>query len=303
MKLDFDVVIIGAGPAGMAAAIYLNRAGAKPLMIDNNAPGGQLNRISVIENYPGFTKISGPDLAYNIFTQTQELGVPYKYGNIINIIDKKKYKIIKTDNEEITCKAVIIASGRKPKELGLENEKKLLGKGISYCALCDGILFKDKDVVIAGNSSDALTDSLYLSKIANKITIINKYDDYNEQKEVLKEVNNNQKITILYNTNIIKLNEIEGHLNGVDIKDKDGIKTLSSSGLFVHEGFEPSLSFADNLKIKKTNGYIKVDEDMKTSINGIYACGDIVYRHFYQITTAVADGCKAAIAASYFLTK
>ena len=195
MKLNFDVVVIGSGPAGIAASIYLKRANKNVVMIDSTAPGGQLNRISTIENYPGFSKIAGPDLAYNMFMQTQEFGIQYKYGEVLEITDKNDYKIVKLGKEEITCQGVILASGRKPKELGLPNEKGLIGRGISWCAICDGTLFKGLEVLIVGDNNNALEESLYMASIASKVTIVSENGqlsaDQIYQDKILKNTNIN----------------------------------------------------------------------------------------------------------------
>lgn len=163
--LNFDCVIIGSGAAGMTAAIYLKRANLSVALIEKDAPGGQMTKISNIENYPGYRSVDGPTLSLNMYNQVIDLGVDYRYGNVLDIQDYGDYKIIKTDVEEIKCKAVIIASGRKPRRLGLENEEKLIGRGISYCALCDGFFYKDKTVAVIGGGSSAVEESIYLSGI------------------------------------------------------------------------------------------------------------------------------------------
>jgi thioredoxin reductase (NADPH) len=293
--LNFDVIVIGAGPAGITSSIYLKRANVNVAMFDSNAPGGQINRISMIENYPGFTKVAGPDLAYNMFMQTQDLGIPYKYGKVIDIIDKGDYKIVKTEKEEFTCKAVIIASGRKPKELGLENEKKLIGHGISWCAICDGALFKNKDVIVVGGGNSALEESLYLSDIANKVNIIHHSEEFTGDNILKDRVIKNPKIKIYYNSNVTKLNVDSNVLESVEIRDDNDLtKVINASGMFIYIGFEPSIEYTNNLKLTSNEGYIVVNDDMKTNVNFVYACGDIIKKHLYQITTAIAEGSKAA---------
>jgi len=299
VKLNFDVVVIGSGPAGIAASIYLKRANKNVVMIDSNAPGGQLNRISSVENYPGFSKIAGPDLAYNMFMQTQELGILYKYGEVLDIIDKGEYKVVKSGKEEITCQGVILASGRKPKELGLPNEKGLIGRGISWCAICDGTLFKNMEVIVAGDTNSALEESLYMASIASKVTIICENSklsaDQIYQDRVLKSIN----INIMYNYNITKLNVLETKLNSIEITDNltNKQQTIIAFGLFIYLGYEPSIDYAKNLNLNNEDKYLIVDDNMKTNVNNIYACGDIIKKNLYQITTAVAEGSKAAMSA------
>jgi thioredoxin reductase (NADPH) len=300
-QLNFDVIVVGSGPAGIAAAIYLKRANVNVVMIDSNAPGGQVNRISMIENYPGFSRISGADLAYNMFVQTQELGILYKYGKVVEILNEEDYKIVKTEKESLTCKSVIIATGRKPKELGLPEEKGLIGRGISWCAICDGALFKGKDVIVVGGGNSALEESLYLSNIANKVSIIHHSGEFSGDKIIRHRVVENSKIDIYYNAEVIKLNVLEKNLNSVEIKQNGDIKTLNASGMFIYIGFEPSTFYTEKLGLNHNNGYIIVDNKMKTNVNGIYACGDVIEKDLYQITTAVAEGSEAATSAIKYL--
>lgn len=305
MILNFDVVVVGCGPAGITASIYLKRANLNVVMVDSNAPGGQMNRISIIENYPGFSKIAGPDLAYNMYAQTQDLGIPYKYGKVVEIIDNVDYKVVKTDKEEITCKEVIVASGRKPRELGLQNEKQLIGRGISWCAICDGALFKDKEVIIVGGGNSALEESLYLSDIASKVYIVHHSKEFTGDVILQNRVIKNPKIEIYYDSDVTKLNVNNSLLESVEIENKvDGtISTLPASGMFIYIGFEPSIGYTSNLEIDSDNGYIIVDDNMRTNVEGVYACGDVVKKHLYQITTAIAEGSKAATSAINDLKK
>lgn len=295
-SLNFDAVIVGSGPAGITAAIYLKRANLNVCMIDSNAPGGQMNRISIIENYPGFTKITGPDLAYNMFAQTQELEIPYKYGKVIEIVDENEYKIVKTEKEEYSCRAVIIASGRKPKELGLPNEKALVGRGISWCAICDGALFKDKEVVVIGGGNSALEESLYLSGIASKVSIIHRSKEFSGDEIIQQKVLNNPKINVYYSSEVIALNMKENALSSIEVNNKqtDVNQIIDASGMFIYIGFEPSIDYTSHLPLKTSNGYIIVDKEMRTTVKGVYACGDVVEKALYQITTAIAEGSMAA---------
>lgn len=305
MQLSFDVVVVGSGPAGITAAIYLKRANLNVVMIDGNAPGGQINRISMIENYPGFSKIAGADLAYNMFNQTQELGIPYRYGVVTDIINEGDKKIVKTNKEELICKAVILATGRKPRELGLPGEKALIGRGISWCAICDGALFKGKEVVIVGSGNSALEESLYLSDIATKVNIILNKDTFIGDKILQDRVLKNTKIAIHRDAEVVSLNVEEKSLVGVNIRsNKDGqLTTIPASGMFIYIGFEPSIDYTNSLNLKNHNGYIVVDETMKTSADGVYACGDIIEKELYQITTAIAEGSIAATNAIKFIGK
>jgi len=299
VELDFEIIVIGSGPAGMTAAIYLKRANINVLMIENNAPGGQINKTAKVENYPGFNSIEGPNLAYNMFSQTQELGIPYRYIEVLEIIEKKHYKIVKTNKEELSCKGVIIATGRKPKELGLENEKQLSGRGISWCAVCDGPLFRNKDVVVVGGGNSALEESLYLTEITNKVILVHRRDEFRGDKFLLEKVINNPKIEIIRNNVITKLKQDNNILTGVEITNvnTNEKKDINASGLFIYIGFIPEIGILKNLELKTINNYLIVDDNMRTNIFGIYACGDVISKDLYQIATAVGEGAKAAISA------
>lgn len=292
----YDVLVIGAGIGGMSAAIYLKRAGLNVGMIDGNAPGGQLNKISDIENYPGYAKIDGPTLAYNIFDQTMKLGIKYIYGKVVTVINAESEKIVKLENEEIKAKAVIIASGRKPRDLGLENEKALTGRGISWCAICDGALFKDKDVAIIGGGNSALEGALYLENLAKSITLVHRRDEFRGDKILVDRVLKNPRLKVLYSSVVEKINETDGKLSSIDVKDliKNENQNVKIDGLFIYIGFEPATEIYKDLNLNLNAGYIIVDSSMRTNIKGIYACGDAIQKEMYQLITAAGEGALAA---------
>lgn len=287
---DFDVVIVGCGTAGMTAALYLKRANVNVCIIEKNAPGGQLNMIMDINNYPGFKSIDGPTLAFNMFDQVRSLEVPYKYANVLEIVSEEEKKIVKTDKCDITCKGVIIANGRRPRELGLENEKKLLGKGISYCAICDGTLYKDKDVCVVGGGNTALESALYLSEMCNKVYLIHRRSDFRGEKVSQDKINSKNNIEIITNANITKLIEKNDKLSSIELSNGNNIKC---EALFVNVGNVPIPIKCEGLITEE--GYIVVDNSMKTNVDKIYACGDIIKKEVYQISTAVGEGTIAAI--------
>ena len=281
MKYSFDCVVIGSGIAGMTAAIYLKRSNVNVLLLDNDAPGGLLNKISVIENYPGFNKISGPDLAYKIYEQVTNLGIEIRYGKVLDIKDH----IIKTDVEEITANKVILAIGRKARKLDNTNDIK----NISYCALCDGNLYKDKTVAIVGYSNSAIEEAIYLSDICKKVIIIGRGSHFKGEESLVDKIYNKKNIEVQLNCVIETLNK-ENNLLSEIITNKDSFKV---DGMFVSIGYEPNTSFLNELE--KDNGYIIVDDKMKTNIDYIYACGDIIKKDIYQLTTAVGEATIAAI--------
>lgn len=288
--LDFDVVIVGCGIAGMTSAIYLKRSNLNVCMIEKNAPGGQLNMINEINNYPGFESIDGPTLAFNVFNQIKKLEIPYKYANALEIIDNIEYKMIKTDKEEITCKNVVIATGRRPRELGLQNEKRLLGKGISYCSICDGTLYKDKVVAVVGGGNSAIESALYLSEICQKVYLIHRTESYRAENTLMDSIKEKENIELIKNAKITELKEKDDKLSSVIINDG---KEIKCNGLFINVGNIPIPIKCKNLKLEEN--YIVVDNKMESNIEGIYACGDIIKKDVYQITTAISEGTIAAI--------
>ena len=221
MEKVYDTVIIGTGIAGITAAIYLKRSNLDVLLIDKDAPGGQLNKISIIENYPGYLKISGPELSEKLLEQVKNLNIEQRYGKAIDIKDEKNIKIIKTDIEEIKTKTVIIAIGRTPNKLNIENEEKLLNKGISYCALCDGPLFKDKEVAVVGSGNSAVEESLYLSNICKKVTLIIRTDRFKAEETLQNQLKNKENIDIKYNCVIDTITEENNVLKSLKLSNNE----------------------------------------------------------------------------------
>lgn len=277
------VIILGSGISGMTASIYLKRGGITPIIIENNAPGGTLNIIPSIENYPGFNEISGPDLAVNIYNQTKQLGIEYIYRNIEKI--DLKNKIIDND---IKFDYLIIATGRRARLLGLENEDKYLGRGISTCALCDGTFYKDKEVIVVGGSSSAISEALYLSNICKMVTIIHRGDSYRAQKILIDKLGSTKNIKQIFNANVIKYNIKNNKIIGVTL---DNNKKIKADGIFLGIGSIPN---SDIFEVEKEDNYIIVDNEMKTNIDYVYAIGDVIKKKTYQLITASSDGIIAA---------
>lgn len=292
MKETFDCIIIGAGVAGTTASIYLKRWNFNILLLEKNMPGGIISNTSIIENYPGVKKIDGSTFAMNLYEQIKELDINYKYGNASEITQKNNLFIVNTDLGNYQTKSIIIATGRTPRKLNLENEDKLIGNGISYCATCDGLLYKDKEVCVVGGGNSALEESLYLSKICKKITIINRSSKLRADEILIEKVKNTANIEVMYNSNIIKLKEKQNKLTNIIIKKENETKELLCHGLFIYIGFEPIIPNVPNLKLN--DNYIVVDEKMQTNIDNICACGDIIKKDLYQIITAAGEGATAA---------
>ena len=298
MKLDFDAIIVGAGVSGMSAAIYLKRAGISFLLLEQNYPGGQLNRANKIDNYPGIIEIDGPTLSMNMVEQLNNLQIDVTYEKVLDIIDKKDYKIVKTNNKEYTAKAVLLATGRIPRELSLENEKSLVGRGISWCASCDGLLYKNKIVAVVGGGNTAIDDALYLSNICNKVYIIHRSNNFRAEKTSLEKAKDKSNIEFLENRIITKLNLKEDKLDSI-VLDNDLV--LKVDGLFEAIGSIPNIDYLKSLDIDIDNDYIIVDDKMQTSIEGIYASGDSIKKDLYQVVTASSEGAIAANAIIKYL--
>lgn len=290
----YDCVIIGAGPAGITCAIYLKRANINCLIIEKDSPGGQIVKSSIIENYPGFTKITGPELATNMYKQIKELNIPYKYGEVKEIKLGKEYKTIKLANEEIKTKSVVLAVGRCPKKLSDASES-LLGKGVSYCSLCDGALYKNEDVAIVGGGNSALEEALYLASICKSVSILNRSDSLRGDKFLIDKVNNTKNIKVYFNTIVSKFNKDGEILNSLDIQTNNEHNNLPVKACFIFIGYEPATSFLQNLDILDERGYIIVNSDLETKHENIFACGDVVKKNVYQIATAVGEGALCAV--------
>ncbi len=280
---EHKVVILGSGIAGMTAGIYLKRGGLDVLVVEDNIPGGVLNEIPSIENYPGYEEISGPDLAINIYNQLTKLGVKILNKKITSI--DLNNKII---NNNIKYEYLVIATGRKSRMLSLEHEKELLGKGISTCALCDGFFYKDKKVAVVGGGSSSLTEALYLSKICKEVIIIHRRDKLTSDKYLIDKVNSTKNIKVLYNSNITKYNQNNNKLTSVIINNKDNLEV---EGVFLAIGSTPN---SEIFNVNKDNNYIIVDSNYMTNIDKVYAIGDVIKKDYYQLSTAASDAVVAA---------
>lgn len=295
MKLDYDVIVVGSGPAGITSAIYLKRANINVCIMEKSAPGGQLNKSSTIENYPGFNKISGPELAYSFYEQILKLDIPFINEEVIKIEDKTSYKIVETNKKTYTCKGIILALGRKPRSFDNKNVSLLEGKGVSYCSLCDGPLFKNQDVSIIGGGNSALEESLYLADICKSVTIINRRDVLRGDKMLVDKVLKKDNINILYNSEVVEFNKQDDFLESLTINTNGKLNKLDVKACFIFIGYVPATDFLSNLDILDEKGYIKTDKNLKTDIPFIYACGDTINKQVYQIVTATGEGAVSAI--------
>lgn len=287
-----DVIIIGAGPAGLTAGIFTCRAGLKSICIEKLSIGGQASLSYDIANYPGFDSISGFDLTDKMAKQAEKNGLKFVWGTVNSLEKSKNGFVVKTADEIYNSKKVIIACGCKTRKLGLENEEELTGRGISYCASCDGSFFKNKIVAVVGGGNTAIEDVEYLSRLAKKIFLINRSKHFKAGEFAVNNIKKLNNVEILTDAQVKKLygnEKLEAILVNIDGNE---VK-YDIDGLFIAIGYEPDISF---IKFDiKTNpaGYIIVDDNMHTSVKNLYACGDIISKDFRQIVVACADGAKA----------
>ncbi len=292
----YDVIVIGAGPAGMTAAVYASRAGLNVLMLEKGAPGGQMVNTYEVENYTGFEKISGPDLSMKMFEHTQKLGVQYAYGDVIGLVDEGKTKVVLTDSYKYQTKAVIIATGTINRRLNAKGEDKLAGRGISWCAICDGAFYRNKDVVVIGGGNSAVEEALYLSGICRKVTIIHRRDEFRAEKIAQERVAASEKIVFELDSVVESFNEINDKLGSVTVKNvkTNNTKDILCDGAFIYVGQDPVTSMFKNVISLNKNGYIITNDKMETNLLGIYAAGDVTVKDLRQIITATNDGAIAA---------
>lgn len=283
MKKEYDIIIIGAGIAGLTAAVYAARANKKTAVFEKNVPGGQILSTPDVQNFPGFESISGYELTDKVKEQAQKLGAEIIFDNVISLNLDAEDKIVKTSSGEYIAKAVILAMGSQSKTLGLRNESDLVGNGVSYCATCDGAFFKGKTVIVAGSGKTAVSDAIYLSPIAKKVYIAGAktLPDFKEE--------NVEKITDAEVLELIGL-----PLKEVRINQGGKERIISAEGLFVAAGYSPSTFLVKDILPLNEKGYIVTDENMQTIKEGVYAAGDIRQKELRQLITAASDGAIAA---------
>ena len=289
----YDVVVIGAGPGGMTAALYAARANLNVAMLDRGIYGGQMNNTDDIENYPGFTTIKGPELGEKMYQGTVKAGVNFVYGDVQNVtVDDQQMKHIQTDSDELVASAVIIATGSNSRKLGVPGEENFSGKGVSYCAVCDGSFFKGKNVTVVGGGDSAISEGLYLANVTDGVNVIHRRDQLRAQKVLQNRAFDNDKIDFTWNTSVTEILGDENHVTGVKIHNNQvgDDTTLDTDGVFVYVGNFPNSQIFNNLNITDQAGWIITNDQMETTIPGIYAIGDVRQKQLRQITTAVGDG-------------
>ncbi len=299
----YDVIIIGAGPAGMTAAVYTSRANLTTLMLERGVPGGQMANTEEVENYPGFDHILGPELSTKMFDHAKKFGAEYAYGDVKEVIDGKEYKTIKAGNKEYKARSIIISAGAEYKKLGVPGEQELGGRGVSYCAVCDGAFFKNRELVVVGGGDSAVEEGVYLTRFASKVTIVHRRDELRAQKILQDRAFANDKIDFIWNHTVKQINDKDGKVGSVTlVSTQDGSEQeFPADGVFIYIGMVPLTKPFESLGITNSNGYIETNEQMETKVPGIFAAGDIREKTLRQIVTATGDGSIAAQNAQHYV--
>ena len=306
MDLQYDVIIIGSGPAGLTAAIYATRANLTTAIIEGDTPGGKLTKTYEIENYPGFERISGVDLAMQMMEHGQKFGAVMEFSPVTEIDDEGEFKLVHLgDGRVLTTKAVIVATGTNERQLDLPRAKEFTGRGISYCAVCDGAFYRNKEVAVIGGGNSALEESLYLTQLVNKVNIIIRRDVFRADATVVDKVRNNPKINIITKSLPQELVIEDNTIKGLVIKNVETgeLSTVECAGIFPYMGADPATGFLKNLNILDERGYIVVNKDMETAVPGIYGAGDVTVKDLRQVVTATNDGAIAANACARYLNR
>lgn len=299
----YDILIIGAGPAGLTSAIYGKRALKSVLVLEALTYGGQIINTLDIENYPVEAHISGFDFATKLYNQAKDLGAEIKFEKVTEIIDKKEYKEIITTKNTYQAKTVIIATGADNRKLGIELEDELIGKGISYCATCDGNFYKDKVCAVVGGGNTALEDALYLSNLCSKVYLIHRRDEFRGDLKEVEKLKEKDNVEFVYNSNVTKL-IVEEKLTKIEVTNNDGsIDELDVDGLFIAIGRVPETENFKKIINIDDSGYIIAKEDCHTNADGIFVAGDTRVKELRQLVTATSDGAVAATEAVKYLNK
>ena len=293
MADKYDVIVIGAGPGGMTAALYASRANLKVAMLDRGVYGGQMNNTAEVENYTGFKSILGPDLAEQMYQSSIQFGADFVYGNVEKVtVDEDGIKHVKTDSGELEAPAIVIATGSQYRKLGIPGEDEYSGKGVSFCAVCDGAFYRGKNVTTVGGGDSAVEESEYLAKLVNNVNIVHRRDQLRAQKILQDRAFANDKIGFTWNTIVTEIVGDGKKVTGVKTHNKETNedRLVPTDGVFIYIGNVPMTEPFKDLGITDEQGWVITDDEMKTSVPGVFAVGDVRDKKLRQITTAVGDG-------------
>jgi thioredoxin reductase (NADPH) len=301
------VVIIGSGPAGLTAALYTARAQLNPLVIVGNQLGGQISITAEVENYPGFPDpdLTGPELVDKMYRQAERFGSRYEYDEVVEVdFSKGSPFYIKTNGKEYEAESVIVTAGASPRRLGIPGEDELIGRGVSFCATCDGFFFRGKDVVVVGGGDSALEEGLFLTKFAEKVRVIHRRDELRAGPALTKRAFANEKIEFIWDTVVdeIKGNGMVTEIDVTNVKTQES-KRLKTDGVFIYIGHYPNSKFLEGKLAMDEHGYVIADERMRTSVDGVFAAGEIQDSMYRQIATSVGQGCAAAMQCEKWLSE
>ncbi|MGX7131526.1 MULTISPECIES: thioredoxin-disulfide reductase [Enterococcus] len=288
----YDVIVIGAGPAGMTAALYASRSNLSVLMIERGAPGGQMNNTAEIENYPGFDSIMGPELAMKMYEGVSRFGTENAYGIVQDVVDHGAYKEVFTEDESYKGKTVIVATGCVHRKLGVAGEEEFAGRGVSYCAVCDGAFFRNKKLLVIGGGDSAVEEAIYLTQFASEVIIVHRREELRAQKIIQDRAFANEKISFMWNSVVEEIEGNEMVVTGAKIRNvkTNEVHEESANGIFIYVGLDPLSGPVKNLGVTNEAGWILTDDQMRTSIPGVFAIGDGREKTLRQITTAVGEG-------------
>ncbi len=303
MAKNYDVIIIGAGPGGLTAALYASRANLSVLILDRGPYGGQMNNTDAIDNYPGFTEIKGPELGEKMYQSVMKFKPDFEYGDVQSVTLEDDHKLVKTDTGDYSAPVVIIGTGADHKHLNVPGEEEYSGRGVSYCAVCDAAFFKDEDVVVIGGGDSAVEEGIYLAQLAKSVTIVHRRDKLRAQPELQKRAFDNKKIKFVWNAQTESIDGDGQKVTGITYLDKETgeKKTLSAAGVFIYVGVIPQTAPFKDLGILDEKGWIPTDEHMRTKVPGILALGDVRAKDLRQIANAVGDGSIAGQEAYNYL--
>lgn len=302
MEKIYDVIIIGAGPAGMTSSIYASRANLDVLMVEKKYPGGQMLSTAEIENYTGYENITGPDLSEKMFEHSKKFGTDFVFGEIKKVKIENNIKILEISGKTYKSKSIIIATGTQARLLGIEGEKEFTSKGVSYCAVCDGAFFKGKNVVVIGGGDSAIEESLYLANLVNKVTVVHRRDELRAQKILQDRAFKKKNIEFCWDSIPVKING-EKKVTGIEVKNvkTNEIKKIEAEGIFIYIGMIPQTEVFKDLNILDEKGYVIADENMLTSVEGVFVAGDVRQKEIRQVVTATSDGAIAAQSAYKYI--